>query len=91
MLFSRLFWPLNTCIHDPRALSQDLVDQHLRDNKEHAAMQEVMGGTFAQQIICRSIPHRSEKDEEFYQASLSVELIRDRASQMRMDWRSDVE
>ncbi len=32
-------------------------------------MQEVMGGTFAQQIICRSVPHRSEKDEEFYQAS----------------------
>ena len=31
-------------------------------------MQEVMGGTFAQQIICRSVPHRSEKDEEFYQA-----------------------
>ena len=52
---------------------QDLVDQHLRDNKEHAAMQEVMGGTFAQQIICRSVPHRSEKDEEFYQASLSVD------------------
>ena len=48
---------------------QDLVDQHLRDNKEHAAMQEVMGGTFAQQIICRSVPHRSEKDEEFYQVS----------------------
>lgn len=48
---------------------QDLVDQHLRDNKEHAAMQQVMGGTFAQQIICRSVPHRSEKDEEFYQAS----------------------
>ena len=44
------------------------MDQHLRDNKEHAAMQEVMGGTFAQQIICRSVPHRSEKDEEFYQA-----------------------
>ena len=48
---------------------QDLVDQHLRDNREHAAMQEVMGGIFAQQIICRSVPHRSEKDEEFYQAS----------------------
>ena len=46
------------------------MDQHLRDNKEHAAMQEVMGGTFAQQIICRSVPHRSEKDEEFYQVRL---------------------
>ena len=45
------------------------MDQHLRDNREHAAMQEVMGGTFAQQIICRSVQHRSEKDEEFYQAS----------------------
>ncbi len=35
-------------------------------------MQEVMGGTFAQQIICRSVPHRSEKDEEFYQASTTA-------------------
>ena len=48
---------------------QDLVDQHLRDNKEHAAMQEVMGGTFAQQIICRNLPYRSEKHEDFFQAS----------------------
>ena len=61
--------------HDPKALLQDLVDQHLRDNKEHAAMQEVMGGTFAQQIICRSVPHRSEKDEEFYQARPSAKLL----------------
>ena len=47
VLFSTLSWPWNMWIHDPQALLQDLVDQHLRDNKEHAAMQEVMGGTFA--------------------------------------------
>jgi hypothetical protein len=48
-------------------LVQDLVDQHLRERKERPAMQAVMGGTFAQQIICRSVPYRSEKEEDFYQ------------------------
>ena len=30
-------------------------------------MQAVIGGKFAQQIICRGVPYRSEKEEEFYQ------------------------
>ena len=30
-------------------------------------MQLVMGGKFAQQIICRSVAYRSEKEEDFYQ------------------------
>lgn len=47
--------------------TQDLVDQHLRERKETPAMQAVMGGAFAQQIICRSVPYRSEKEEDFYQ------------------------
>ncbi|EIE24996.1 hypothetical protein COCSUDRAFT_46553 [Coccomyxa subellipsoidea C-169] len=51
---------------------QDLVDQHLRERKETPAMQAVMGGTFAQQIICRSVNYRSEKEEDFYQISLDV-------------------
>ena len=46
---------------------QDLVDQHLREHKETPAMQAVMGGTFAQQIICKSVSYRSEKEEDFYQ------------------------
>lgn len=46
---------------------QDLVDQHLRERKETPAMQAVMGGTFAQQIICKSVSYRSEKEEDFYQ------------------------
>jgi ubiquitin carboxyl-terminal hydrolase 9/24 len=51
---------------------QDLVDQHLREAKETPAVQAVMGGTFAQQIICKSVPYRSEKEEDFYQISLDV-------------------
>ncbi|KAK9820599.1 hypothetical protein WJX72_012157 [[Myrmecia] bisecta] len=51
---------------------QDLVDQHLRDRKEPPALQTVIGGKFAQQIICRSVPFRSEKEEKFYQISLDV-------------------
>lgn len=48
---------------------QDLIDQHLRDNKQRPVMQLVMGGKFAQQIICRGLPYKSEKEEDFYQVS----------------------
>lgn len=33
--------------------SQDGVDQHLTSGRQVPALQAVMGGTFAQQIICR--------------------------------------
>jgi len=48
-------------------LAQDLIDQHMRDNQGKPVMQLVMGGKFAQQIICRGLPYKSEKEEEFYQ------------------------
>lgn len=47
--------------------SQDLIDQHMNDNKLKPVMQLVMGGKFAQQIICRGLPYKSEKEEDFYQ------------------------
>lgn len=50
---------------------QDLVDQHLRDTKQQPVMQSVMGGKFAQQIICKGVPFRSEKVEEFFQVRRS--------------------
>ena len=53
--------------HAASVRAQDLVDQHLRERKETPAMQAVMGGTFAQQIICKSVSYRSEKEEDFYQ------------------------
>lgn len=46
---------------------QDLIDQHMRDNTGKPVMQLVMGGKFAQQIICKGLPYKSEKEEEFYQ------------------------
>lgn len=51
---------------------QDLVDQHLRDLKQTPVMQSAIGGKFTQQIICRSVDYKSEKDEDFYQVSLDV-------------------
>ena len=51
---------------------QDTVDQYLRDRQLAPVMQAVMGGKFAQQIICASVNFRSEKEEEFYQASLHL-------------------
>jgi len=50
------------------ARAQDLVDQHLSDRKEVPAMQAVLGGKFAQQVICRGVPFRSEKQDDFFQA-----------------------
>jgi hypothetical protein len=31
-----------------------------------------MGGRFAQQVICRGLPYRSEREEEFLQISVDV-------------------
>ena len=56
-------------------LLQDLIDQHMRDNKGKPVMQLVMGGKFAQQIICRDLPHKSEKEEEFYQVRSATPLF----------------
>ena len=38
-------------------------------------MQMVMGGKFAQQIICRSHAYRSEKEEDFYQVLTSSSMM----------------
>eukprot|EP00983_Pelagomonas_calceolata_P062165 1147155-Pelagomonas_calceolata.AAC.6 len=35
-------------------------------------MSAVLGGTFAQQVICREGPYRSERDDEFLQISVDV-------------------
>ncbi len=49
---------------------QDTADQYLRDRRLPPVMQAVIGGKFAQQIICKGVPYRSEKEEEFYQVRL---------------------
>ena len=46
---------------------QDIADQYLRDRSLTPVLQAVIGGKFAQQIICTGLPYRSEKEEEFYQ------------------------
>ena len=46
---------------------QDIADQYLRDRRSTPVLQAVIGGKFAQQIICKGLPYRSEKEEEFYQ------------------------
>ncbi|KAL3156421.1 hypothetical protein ABBQ38_000732 [Trebouxia sp. C0009 RCD-2024] len=51
---------------------QDIADQYLRDRSLTPVLQGVIGGKFAQQIICKGLPYRSEKEEEFYQLSLDV-------------------
>lgn len=48
-------------------LTQDIADQYLRDRRSTPVLQAVIGGKFAQQIICKGLPYRSEKEEEFYQ------------------------
>ena len=58
----------NTHTHTHVPHAQDLVDQHLRAQRLPPIMQAVMGGVCVQQIICRGVPYRSEREEEFFQA-----------------------
>jgi len=51
---------------------QDVVDTHLQAVAGRAALQPVMGGKFAQQIICPSVPYRSEKEDEFCRLQVDV-------------------
>ena len=66
--------PLAGAVNDHRLLVQDTADQYLRDRRLTPVMQAVIGGKFAQQIICRGVPYRSEKEEEFYQVQRSSTL-----------------
>ena len=50
--------------------SQDTIDQHLRDTQRPPVMQAQFGGTLATRIVCRGVPYRSEKDEDFVQVRL---------------------
>lgn len=53
---------------------QDLIDQQMQDTKQKPVMQLVMGGKFAQQIICKGLPYKSEKEEDFYQVRLVIHI-----------------
>jgi hypothetical protein len=45
---------------------------HLKSSGQTPAIQAVMGGKFAQQIICKGVDYASEREEEFYQISVDV-------------------
>lgn len=53
---------------------QDIADQYLRDRSLTPVLQAVIGGKFAQQIICKGLPYRSEKEEEFYQVQKPLDM-----------------
>ncbi|KAI8477153.1 MAG: hypothetical protein J3K34DRAFT_455469 [Monoraphidium minutum] len=55
-----------------RGGAADCVDSHLQSARCTPALQSVMGGRFAQQVICRGLPYRSEREEEFLQISVDV-------------------
>ena len=46
---------------------QDTVDQHLKAVQMVPIMQAQFGGTLGTRIICRGLPHRSHKEEDFVQ------------------------
>ncbi|KAK3259359.1 Ubiquitin carboxyl-terminal hydrolase 24 [Cymbomonas tetramitiformis] len=51
---------------------QEQVDSHCTKEKQPGVLEPVIGGKFAQQIISRSCPHRSEREEDF--SGLSVDV-----------------
>lgn len=48
------------------------MDSHLQRVGCTPALSSVMGGGFAQQVICKGLPYRSEREEEFLQISVDV-------------------
>lgn len=65
---------LGTTFCQPWCDVQDTADQYLRDRSLSPVLQAVIGGKFAQQIICRGVPYRSEKEEDFYQVQYSLDV-----------------
>ena len=51
---------------------QDTVDQHLRSVQMTPIMQAQFGGTLCTRIICRGLPYRSHKEEDFVQVLAST-------------------
>ncbi|XP_057829363.2 uncharacterized protein LOC131040449 isoform X2 [Cryptomeria japonica] len=50
----------------------DAIDETLKTYHPEATLAKIFGGIFAQQIICRGCPHKSEKEEAF--AAISVDV-----------------
>ncbi|GBG68283.1 hypothetical protein CBR_g2830 [Chara braunii] len=50
----------------------DQVDETLKATRHEPTLTKIFGGTFAQQVICRGCPHRSEREEPF--AAISVDV-----------------
>eukprot|EP01018_Ginkgo_biloba_P002353 Gb_35991 [translate_table: standard] len=50
----------------------DAIDETLKMYHPETTLAKIFGGIFAQQVICRGCPHKSERDEPF--AAISVDV-----------------
>ena len=55
---------------------QDMVDQYLTSERAPKAIAPVIDLTLAQQVICPSVPHQSERLEPAQALSLDVDKVR---------------
>ncbi|GJP59781.1 hypothetical protein CLOP_g15145 [Closterium sp. NIES-67] len=50
----------------------DSLDESIKARQHSPTLTSIFGGAFAQQIICRGCPHRSEREEPFAAVSVDV-------------------
>ncbi|CAI7896819.1 unnamed protein product, partial [Closterium sp. NIES-53] len=50
----------------------DSLDESMKAQRHSPTLTSIFGGAFAQQIICRGCPHRSEREEPFAAVSVDV-------------------
>eukprot|EP00245_Coleochaete_scutata_P011528 TRINITY_DN429_c0_g2_i1.p1 TRINITY_DN429_c0_g2~~TRINITY_DN429_c0_g2_i1.p1 ORF type:complete len:2250 (-),score=350.03 TRINITY_DN429_c0_g2_i1:694-7287(-) len=68
----------------------DTVDETLKGERREPTLTRIYGGTFAQQVICRGCPHRSEREDNFAAISVDVKNKRDLVESLESFVRGDL-
>ncbi|MCO5596319.1 hypothetical protein L7F22_050380 [Adiantum nelumboides] len=68
----------------------DSIDETLKATHQETTLTRIFGGVFAQQIICRGCPHRSEREEPFAAISVDVKNKRDLTESLEAFVRGDL-
>lgn len=68
----------------------DAIDETLKATHQETTLTRIFGGVFAQQVICRGCPHRSEREEPFAAISVDVKNKKDLVESLEAFVRGDL-
>lgn len=68
----------------------DAIDETLKATHQETTLTRIFGGVFAQQVICRGCPHRSEREEPFAAISVDVKNKKDLLESLEAFVRGDL-